>query len=473
MAQISETMQVPSAIRWDEDGDIGQGGIYTDTADISSTKNTLFLTWSSDLKTFQVQMRSRKRKSPANAASVSSSGADVWTEWTVFKGSDLSADTAADTTHAYGSTHYLTSPLTFAYDFADYDFHEYEVRVRSIDATSLLCSEWAYQLLKVRYRPTWDFSECASNGGETEVLVTCNSARPSTLTLRSVTDAETGAKLYSGNGRFALPAGGGIVKLPFSAGPRTELTFNGTLTTSDGSIFSQKTTLSVGKDVQDETIKAPEVTFEDYADSTRVCVDGLDSDASVYIDAEWTGTDGELHCEEFYIPGPMTYLPEEEGSKPWGAVYFKAAPVGVEVRYLVTVYVNGLWNSFDFSHTAPIDGRMAFVDGKDVIVLRYDTSYSYGYTPEGDEVKCAGRSKEVARFGTGGTHKMSATGTVLSPRIDPNGCWIPDVEKLRGNRTWLYRDPLGERARVRVRSLSKSSSHPDSVTYSISLVEVE
>lgn len=466
MAQVTSKYAIPYYIRWDQDGDIGTGGVYAPIAQIPLSGRTCYITWSSACKTFQVQWRVRRRYSPAKALAVSPSGAEVWEEWGEWQGSDLSEDVAIDAVCPYGNVWYLNQPFSFDYDFSEYDRHEYQVRVRVIDESSLLCSEWAYATLDVTFRPSWRFSHVERNAEGIGIGFECDNPGPiqAGVTKIAYTDGTT---VWSEIGQKVqwLPEGGGVISMPVTVKKTTtHLLLWGRVYLQNGvtvTILSNQK-VAIGAHVDDEEITAPSVSFDDADDATVLTI----ADAgysNVFASAEWTDAYGDVHTEQLDVTGA------------WEA-RFPAPPYGVEVIYRVSVVGEGGWRVSEFIRTVEARGRMSFIDGDDYVELLYDTSWKADSSLEGEAVRCAGRAKPVARYGKGATTKVTAQGTLLFSRASAArtaSAWLPEVQLLRSNRTWIFRNPLGERMNVMINSVAMSSEHSDIITLSISMTEVE
>lgn len=473
MAQVTNKYQSPSGICWDLDGDIGSGGWYSTKANVSATKTTLYLTWQSTCYTFQAQWRRRRRYSPASAAAISLSGATLWEDWGEWEGSNLSEDLAIDVTIPYGQMRYLTAPFEVPYDFSEYDLWEYQVRVRVIDEPSLLCSEWSYETLKVAFLPQWSYGSATRNAdGSVTVEILHNMTRPCTFRMGDlkVGDTVKNTKTIGRmNEKVTIPAGGGTINIPASIigsykkvkTPSAELTsYDNASRGGAGSYFT------VDQASDDEGITAPVVTFEDSDLSTRVAVEDAGYD-NVFVTAEWNDAAyGDRHFEPLEV------------SEGWEAE-FVAPPYNTEIVYHVTVVRGGSWRTSTFVRTLDRKFRhMSFVNeyGESVI-LRYKTMRKVTASVEGEAVKCAGRKNPVARYGIGGVMKIAAEGKILDPMYSAGGAWLPEVEKLRSNEPWVYRDPEGRRMRVMVKTVTTSSqtaSGPRGVVdVSISMTEVE
>lgn len=478
MAQVTSSLQIPSSISWDNDGkQLNRRGKYLLKAEIYESMTTLYLTWTSSCSTFQVQWRRRRRYSPAKALAVSSSGADVWEEWGEWEGSDLSGDAAIAATNDHGAIWALDEPFEIPYEFSEYDLWEYQVRVRVLDASSLACSEWAYETLRAAFMPQWEYGSATRNAdGSVTLEVNHNMTRPCSFKLGELKSSTTlGAILGitktigKMNEKVALPAGGGTVVIPANiiGSYKSIKTPNAQLTSYDAAIVPGVAGLgfTVGQVSEDESITAPAATFEDTDLSTCVAVADAGYD-NVFVTAEWEDAYGNPHVESLDVAGA------------WEAELF-APPYGVEIAYRITAAKGATWRTSTFLRT--LNRRwthMSFVseDGE-TVVIRYKTTRKVTASVEGEAVKCAGRKNPVARHGMGGASKIVAEGKILDPMYSAGGAWLPDIEKLRSNKTWIYRDPEGRRMRVMVKSVATSSQTTSGprgiVDVSISMTEVE
>ena len=465
MAQVTNKYGIPTSIYWETDQVPGNNrAANTRHAGITRSRTTLYVTWYSPCVTFQAQWRRRRRYSPAKALAVSLTGADVWEEWGEWEGSDLSEDAAVIPLNPMVNYRVLDVPFEIPYDFSEYDRYEYQVRVRVIDEPSLLCSEWAYETLVASFEPEWSFGDVTRRAdGGLDAEIVCNSLRPFQFKLGRV--RKNYKTVGSWNEWVSLPAGGGAVSIPASAvGAYDEVDAGyANIKTYDGRlVFGQDDYLVVGQAPDDETITAPVVAFEDTNLSTRATVEDAGYD-NVFVTAQWEDAYGNPHVESLEVTGA------------WEAA-FPAPAYGVEITYFVTTVVGGKWRTSTFIRTFDGKGRMSFANGEDYVELMYDTSWKADASLEGEYVKCAGREKPVARHGEGATNKVTAQGTLLSSRATgtrASSAWLPEVQLLKSNRTWLYRSPLGERMNVMVNSVATSSEHPDIITLSISMTEVE
>lgn len=459
MATLSDDLTAPSSIAWDTDGkQLDAYGMTSTAGTISADRTQLFLNWVSNHSSFQVRWRVRSRYTSATESR--------WTDWGAWQGIvDDDSNAASATTNAYGVTHVLNAPFEHAYTWPTYDFYEYEVMVRTLEGE--LCSQWATAILKVRFAPSWGFVKCQYTDEGINVLFDCDNVRPIRASVKSIA-TEGGKVLYSGNAAMEIPAKDGYVFIEGIVSDESSLVLSGTVATADGaSSMISGQTVAASREGQSTTPSNAYLDFEDTELGTEVLV-WCKSLHDCTIRAEWTGVDGEANSVT--VDSPDVMYPDDvvNGYRLIAQDVLFAAPIGVPVRYFATVTNGPEWSRCIGEHEAAQDGLIVLVqsDGTESTVLRYDSSVSGSYTPEVGVSKLAGRRKPISRFGVGGVRKLTAKGTLLKP------AGIGSIERLKG-RTWLYRDPLGNRMKVLVTSVSYSANRLGIIDASISMTEVE
>ena len=473
MAQVTNDYHIPSGICWDFDGDIGTGGFFSKSAYVSESNSILYITWQSPHYTFQAQGRRRRRLSPAKSLTVSPSGAIVWEPWGEWEGSDLSKDSSIRVTRPSGNSIYLGNQFVVPYDFSEYDLYEYQVRVRVLDEPSLTCSEWAYETLRVAFRPQWEYGSAMRNpDGSVTLEVLHNMPRACRFSLGTLEERRENG-IYEKFGAFdqehTIPTGGGTIVVPASAmGSHDKAETPVAMLASYDNVMvgGAGKGFAVGQVVEDKTITEPVVSIEEAASHIRVNVGDAGSE-NAHVSAEWTDAYGKRHVEELYVLD----LREVGTLDCWRGI-FEAPPYGVDVTYRVSVVGKSGWRTATVRKATNGKGVVSLTDTSDdaCVELAYDPSWSSDSSIEGELVRCAGRSKPVARHGSGETTKVKASGTLLS---NGDGAWLAEVQLLKGNRSWIYRNPLGERMKVMVDSVSVTCKHGSSIGLSISMTEVE
>lgn len=482
MAELSAALAVPTSIRWDVDGARDGYAIRNNKFTVSDSANQAFVVWHSPHSSFQVQWRIRYRNAPKQYESF-----EDWGEWGDWQGSNESTDDPVNArfvySTAFGSYWTLDSAFSFSYDWTDFDAHQYEFRVRVLDGG--YCSEWGYSgPMLVRFAPSFEFLEVVKEADGIGINVRCSNKRSIRARIESIVEIDDFSKygkvLYTGSEWVGLPEGGGVVPIEGITTDAKKLSISGSVTTYDGAVIelaNQEKTVSTSG--YQESLGNPTVVIEDVENGAHIQVwDSELYDAKVI--AEWDGPDGEHHSELVTMTA-LNYPDSPTDTVLIAEETFLAAPVGVDVTYWVTIIQGAKWSKIGVPHKVPRDGLMVFASEDRAVSLKLEASVAFDYTPEAETVKCADRERPVARLGVGGTRKLTAKGTVLSPELAETkpwveSAWLGDVNGLKG-KVWHFRDSSGYRGKVLVKSVSTEESYAEGVKgvagVSISMVEVD
>lgn len=426
-------------------------------AEVRPGGRSVRLCWISPYYTFQVQWRTRRRRSPSNAAPSSESGAspapvESWEEWGAWQGNDLSADVKTGTERlAWGDLSITEAAFQLAYDFSQYDKIEYQARVRVFDEPSLTCSEWAYADLSACYAPAFEsVSATRGPGGAVSLSVATNWLRGGNR-LR-VTDLRRDSAAARPSGWSASVQGAEpdvSLDVPaFAAGDASTLYVDMAFTTSDGfSARASRRAVEVSDDEPTPGAEPPSVAVSDAGPRARVTATPPQgaSYAAVHVSATWPDAAGGTVADE------AEAVPGADGA--WEA-WIDAPPYDVQGVYRVWAVDADGFTYAEAVHTTPSKGRVTWSDGAEGVSLFFDLALSSTFNLPVETVQAADGTT-AARLGLGGSRKLTVEGKLLSPSV-ADGAWRPALAALRRPRVWSLRKPGGERYRVAVTAVSES-----------------
>ena len=334
MPSVTSAYTAPQSIAWTNSA----GNSYGPHMLVDSTGTAVRLSrkvrWRSNYATFQVQWRTRQRKAPGVAIVTDPTGADVWSDWSAWAGSDDSTSTPFTTTAADGTVTADTT-VDLSYDMTAYDLTEVEVRVRVINATAGTCSAWSTSTLKIHYLPTLTLTGTLQADGSLSVAVSSNFLRTQTLRINQVYSgakakvSKIGLATWTWEGSsatFTLDAPYVYDNLKVYA----FLIIDG----YDG--HSAFYPVTIGS-YTPPTISEPSVAFTDTKTHTVLAVTGTYS--AVAASVSWTDGLGHDHFEVLDV----------KGSGPFTATV-EAPPLGVEATYRVSCITASGWKAWTYTH---------------------------------------------------------------------------------------------------------------------------
>lgn len=169
MAQVISTYTLPSRlyIAYADQPDVSYGSLFLTPA---AADRSIVLGWYSPNHHWQVQLKTRRRLSPAKAASEATSKGSTMTDYYDPVGGDWYEKWPDEWTDMFETDEetpcvrstlrdsvkgYMSTPFTFDYDFSEYDRTEYLFRVRTFDVRALTVSPWVESgVLSASYAPT-------------------------------------------------------------------------------------------------------------------------------------------------------------------------------------------------------------------------------------------------------------------------------------------------------------------------------
>jgi len=472
----------------------------------NASHDNYYWTWLSPYSTFQIRWRWRDRLLPTDTTN------DIgdWDNWSAWTCDDTSLDAEnwdnwdCKNTIAFGNRTGTPHTHTAGFAVADLDTtladrREYEVQVRAYNETSNEFGVTYDDTFLLYYRPSITVKKATLGAsGELRITVDTDAAWGDNRVQVCVwlSENEPVRKVYISRPMWASPRSGETVEAAFRLDD-DDYNFNADI--GDEIVVSCKTIndLSVLSTEQEQR-----VTIEPYSDTyepnvTFEVIDNEDGTAIVSVKDDsaydWTSISTAF---KWYLP--------------WGGrVDMKAIKTEVvsktgsnkEIRYTVCPPLQQNWQARTIVTTVATDktkeystgwvqldkvtaGGAAFliVDGVATAGVRYNMTLSSSMTPDSEVYKCAGREREISRYGVGGQHVLKITGYVLEDddyKSDDGiykSCNVYAWERVQ--KRGLLKDatlnlPGGYQYNVRVDTLDINRKHPDYAEISVSLTEVK
>lgn len=479
MAELHDGYAIPSRICWVDGSTTAASKSVTsgDRKSVGKSGGSFKICWTCRHYTYQLQYRIRRRYSPAHAVLLDlPEGGEFWEDWGEWQGNGLSDDVKSATERLpWGDLNVTALPFEFPYDFSHYDRIEYQVRIRTFDEPSTTCSEWGYGELAVIYEPEVKIiSNALQPNGDVELSVDTNWSRGGNrFSLTNLRRDDQLAKPVDGYVKLVNVEPDFKATIPASmVGDAKTVYATMRFYTSDGNDGGEfdKQWFEVNGHQDDEDIAEPVVTVDDAESCVIITVDD-ERYENVMMSAEWTDSYNVRHMEELIVES-FTGIDTPSG---WMGKLI-APPFGVSVTYRISVVSGSGWRSATVEHeTANRRSISLFAIRADrVVELRHKISWSSNMVPDIEAVKCAGKTNPVARFGKGGVRALSAQGSMVSPGMGVKSDWLEQIELLRSHRgEWIYRNPVGERIKVAITSVSDERDFHGAMKVSISMTEVE
>lgn len=490
MAQVSESLTVPTAPLWGYATDAATGRsasiigatrwVEANRYDVKAAETAgdpaeVALIWGSPYSTFQAQWRSRRRYSPAKAQAVYGAQAEQWTEWGEWEGASISgAETATPATGiGTGAGRWAMtdlSPFAFAYDFSEYDYIEVQARVRVYDPSSGKCSEWATRTLGVCYEPTATVTASQNPDGSVTVSFSTNWPRGGWARVRSgpMPDGAYPRVLADA----AQLGDSATVDVAVPASKTAGLTQDSTALYARNFTFQAQ--LGTGSTIQavkgawpcaamaahpnPSTVAAPVVVLS--GDGVSVADAGY---SEVFASCWWEDEEGRPHASEIALA--------KSGAAWSGSMEAPPYDVDVSVRAVAASSDGTAWAQTVQATRIASSGRHSWTldggGGASVALMQDTAGASLSESMEGGSAKPAGRERPVSRHGTGGTRALSVSGCIMrGPMAGENAPHSQSghaemLAVLRAQEDMWFRTPGGGRFRVRVTdfSLSQHAAH--------------
>lgn len=469
MATLSN-YTLPANIRWNKTG--------TDLLQVSTGgEGGTLVAWTSQYYTFQVQYRTRERYSLAALALMGSDLRDVWTTWSAWTDpeSAVTNDIASTTAKSGQVITYTGHPFAYTYDWTTYDARELELRVRVFDLTTLTCSDWTYQLLRVAYRPTVTATAAHEADGSISVQVISDWVRSGSML--SVSNPRRWSAYGGGSPSLGWPPSerwGGITKLLTDDTGDTEFLVPGNLAQSNNYVYFGQLSFITGDGAEGITsallypsssmtvyriavtghtnppgVDVPTITAtEDSHGNLAVTVTGnYDTAAAWYT---WTDARGVTKQQQIELAA--------SGANTWAGL-IEAPPYDVAITINAAGTKTGQWASdtitetvdsagaVTLQHTATSERVSILYNARDTVKRKYDNEVAL--------FKPAGSSRSKSRYGEGGRMGLSVSG--ISPDVTQTvtGLECAGVAAFAELETWgdwILRIPGGERYAVALKS---------------------
>ena len=512
MAEVTN-WDAPARIYWEETSaslrsttestiiTVGEAGVPYNR-DAVSNPGLLYIGFYSTWNTFQLQYRRRRRYTPAAqlAATGSVNGEmwEDWSDWITDASIDISgqADTSSGTTKTDMGNLQVWDGIgtfTFEYDWetTGFDKQEFEVRARTYDEPSDTCSAWTVQTLTIGYTPLFTCTAASENmtTGNLDLSLSTNWERGG-VNANFIGRAQTkylfkaNVAAYFGALRTecALAVDKSKVNWSMLRSGTSKATVHASKDEGGGSSITY-CNFTLNNATPSTSVGAPAY----YVDGNYLEVSLIDPSTTkaytgLFASFSWVDADG-VECTASLIADDA--LKQNKGGfKSYNAYDLGVLPYDVNVEIRIVGAYNGKWNETLVNYSVESGGRCTWI-GEDgttaslVLRLNEPITISRKFSPEQETVKLAGRTREVSRYGTGGSMSLDLEGAILLDSLEPKNADIdasdhaPFFQELTANKQdFTFLAPRGMRARVQVNSVS-FETHRDYETVQISMSEVE
>ena len=475
---------------------ITQNTIYPDSSssvDVIKSdfglENTFYFSFlpSQTYKTFQLQYRFKKRYSPSNAQTqqFDTSGAEVWTDWSEWTNEDGSTGDIADAASnvvlsEINGSNSATWQKAFNHLYSaisSYDKFLYQFRVRVYNAAANTCGAWTVCDAPLCYAPAitgYSVERISNTSGwiakfqtnwqrnnlQIEIKNPCTSiGRDSTRKCPPITTIDK----YTDTGdiQFQLPARVVV--------GQEEVYFRDSCLSiyEDGKVYSRylgtSTPPHIGvrghfkckEHVNPETIAIPTISY-DTGNQQLYCE--VTSTGAAYDDVncaiEWTSPAGVKRIEEY------TMAANDDKTK-W-TFTIEQPPLDIGMRIYATVIKSGDWlRTMSGAVVVPSDGLVCFDSSlQGSTRLKYNQSITLNDEIAGETIDVVGRDYPVSRYGGVQSKTLKIDAQMLNSSLTGGDGWKGDLEKLTSQCDWILRIPGGEKYRVFIESLDRSTSSP-------------
>lgn len=446
----------PSGLGWCITGDTSDAVGTTAPVVVSGQAVTVHPMWVSGYVTFQVQTRTRRRLSPATAATTNPAGGEVWEDWGAWQGTTDDGKVAAVT--KADSYTYLTDGITVPASHAAYDAVDIEFRVRVHNQPDFVSSEWATGTIRARYAPkAVAVTVSPTSDGGADLAVDTDWARggctmrlgPFYRATKPHYDALAPAVTSTVGPDFSIHVP------PAAVSGGAILAGNADLTTADGVRESRYTfatawddatgdyRFTVGEHQDATSVPEPTITAHDSGGDLVITVAPKSGRYdSVVAAISWTDADRTEYRE-------TVELTESGGA--WSTVS-ASPPLNTDIKITANCILDGEWRTVETTDRVEcVYGLLTW--GSERVELRYDIKRSMGMAHSAETVDIAGRSLPVSRHGSMGGRTVSISATLWEGDQSP-----AELDALHAPHDWILRTPDGFRARVMVDSWSRSDA---------------
>ena len=443
-------------------------------------------------KTFQIQYRLKKRYSPSNAVAqrLDTSGAEVWTDWSEWTNEDGSTGDIADAasnvkveTPSYVPS-YATWQLTFEHPYSGittFDKFLYQFRVRVYNAAANTCGTWTVCDVALNYVPAITGYEVKQVGSSMWRVAFNTNWQRDNLRIQVSNSCTSNGKvsgktyspiiLYKGLpdsktttiGDFWFYLSGSIV----SNGILTTYFNNSELyayedgkryhrwlgteppsTTGVHGIFTRGTHTEAA-------IADPKLSY-DSLNQQLTCI--VTSTGAAYDDVNcsivWTSPTKKECIEE--------YTMAVNSAKTQWTFTVENPPLDTNMAVRITPIVDGDWKAWEYKNiVVPSNGLVCFNNSfQGSACLKYNQSITLNDEIAGETIDVVGRDYPISRYGGSQSKTLKIDAQMLNSSLTGGDGWKGDLEKLTSQCDWILRIPGGEKYRVFIESLDRSTSSP-------------
>ena len=458
--------------------------------------NTFFFSFDveKDTYVFQAQYRVRKRYSPSNATAllIDNSGSEVWTDWSEWTNEDDSTgeipDKASDVVTYWRNEYYpriaratWNKPFVHTYsELTDFDKYHYEFRIRLYNSAANECGNWTTCGLTMCFAPAiTGYNITKLSTGAWQCVINTNWQRTVYYQVNEIVDPSTGLVYQTMMGTVAYVSGSsssGEVTFTLPAN-FTNKQINNKLyfrhadlyVLEDGKKFERWLSLEIPSTTYDgvfypktrvePSLPEPRSTYDSqnqklvwYTESTNKSTTVYDD---VHLSLTWTDHNNSKRTELY----DMQY---DSSAKKWYTT-IENPPFDIDFEVIVVVVANGEWQGYRYNNSinVPSNGLICF-NSEQVgsTRLKYNQSITLNDEIAGETIDVVGRDYPISRYGGSQSKTLKIDAQMLNSSLTGGDGWKGDLAKLTSQCDWVLRIPGGEKYRVFIESLDRSTSSP-------------
>lgn len=391
--------------------------------------------FSSQYSVFQARWRMRRRYIPSIASAMDPTGADVWTQFGSWQGSDESSVTAFSTFTIFGSTRAFNPSVTLSYELgsSDYDLIEYEFQVRVLNTTTGECSEWCSDTLQICYVPSIEVNGTLLADGSMDLEIACeNSSRDIYL---SVVNFISAGEVYGRRVYLTSVLSNGVVSTLNIAAEYVRSSMSLQCTVKMDTLEYDVIPIVIAPHVPGVIVE-PEIHFEDTPIYTSISVTGTYDNVSIV--ATWDDCEGNEHFE---------MLDAAEFSDEEHIARLVAPPLNTPIHFRVACTHENTWKAWTYAHV--VSSKSIIVSDDDGITFDFGAAAKYQISPNVSIVDMADGSSR-SNYGIGAAKKITMDAFIIKYQSNP---WVSELAKLYSSHDWWFRTPIGDRFRIAITSV--------------------